>query len=84
MKKHTKTYLDYFGYGEQDVIQCEVCPKVAVDIHHIMPKGMGGKNSGVERIENYIALCRDCHDKAHEGLLSKAKLNKIHKPLIRP
>ena len=45
MKKHTKIYLDYFGYDAGDFIACEVCKNKAVDIHHIEPRGMGGSKT---------------------------------------
>lgn len=61
MVKYKKIYFDYFGYGEQDIILCENCSKKAVDIHHIKFKSQGGK----DEIKNLIALCRDCHNKAH-------------------
>ena len=60
MKKHTKVYLDYFGYGIEDFIPCELCGNRAVDIHHIYARGMGGTKAQ-ERIENLMALCRSCH-----------------------
>ena len=62
MKKHTRIYLDYFGYGEEDIIPCEACGKKAVDIHHIECRGMGGSITK-DYIGNLMALCRDCHDK---------------------
>ena len=55
MKNYTKIYLDYFGYGIEDFIPCEVCGNKAVDIHHIEARGMGGTN------ENLMALCSYCH-----------------------
>ena len=64
MKKHIKIYLDHHGYGLEDIIPCEKCRAVAVDIHHIELKGMGGDPSK-DRIDNLIALCRLCHDKEH-------------------
>lgn len=60
MKKHTKIYLDYFGYGMEDFIPCEICGNKAVDIHHIDCRGMGG-SSKKDKIENLMALCRECH-----------------------
>lgn len=60
MKKHTKVYLEYFGYGADDFIPCEVCHKRAVDIHHIVARGMGGSKEK-DAIENLMALCRECH-----------------------
>ena len=61
MKKHIRNYLKHYGYGEQDVILCEQCKAVAVDIHHIKEKSLGGTDD----IDNLIALCRDCHSEYH-------------------
>ena len=77
MKKHTKIYLDYFGYGEQDFIPCEICGQQAVDLHHICPRGMGGSKNK-DYIENLIGLCRECHNKAEAKKISKEKLKEIH------
>jgi 5-methylcytosine-specific restriction endonuclease McrA len=60
MKKHTKLYLDYFGYGIEDFIPCESCGTKAVDIHHIEARGMGGDKKA-DDIKNLMALCRQCH-----------------------
>jgi 5-methylcytosine-specific restriction endonuclease McrA len=64
MKNHVKIYLNHFGYDTTDVILCEVCNDVAVDIHHIEARGMGGDPKGKnDVIENLQALCRSCHDR---------------------
>ena len=64
MKKHTKVYMDFFDYGEQDFVMCEMCQQDrAVDIHHLNPRAMGGSKSK-DYIENLMGLCRDCHNKA--------------------
>jgi 5-methylcytosine-specific restriction endonuclease McrA len=60
MKKHTKLYLDYFGYSIEDFIPCEYCGTKAVDIHHIEARGMGGDKKA-DNINNLMALCRQCH-----------------------
>ena len=60
MKKHTKVYLDYFGYTGDGFIPCEVCGSRAVDIHHIDCRGMGGSKKK-DTIDNLMALCRKCH-----------------------
>ena len=77
MKRHTKIYLEHHGYSVADTILCEKCGAVAVDIHHIKPKGMGG-NPKEDTIENLMALCRDCHTKAHSAtqniLLKEGKI----------
>lgn len=36
----------------------------AVDIHHLVGRGMGGDPKGMrDDIRNLIPLCRDCHEK---------------------
>ena len=62
MKKHTRVYLNYFGYGADSFIPCEVCGNRAVDIHHIECRGMGGSDEK-DKIENLMALCREDHIK---------------------
>lgn len=73
VKRHTKIYMEYHGYSKADTILCENCGGVAVDIHHIEAKGMGG-NPSKDVIGNLIALCRSCHEKAHKGEISKEVL----------
>ena len=79
MKTHTKVYFNFYGYNEADHIPCEICLhhfdmfNVAVDIHHISPKGMGGK-AGKDKIENLIALCRKCHEDCHKSVYTKEYL----------
>ena len=70
VKKHTKIYMKYFGYGEQDFIECEVCRRKCIDIHHIKYKSQGGK----DEINNLIGLCRECHEEAHDGELTESDL----------
>ena len=56
--------MDFFDYGEQDFVMCEMCMQDrAVDIHHIQSRGMGGSKS-LDFIENLMGLCRECHLKA--------------------
>ena len=76
MKKHTKLYYEHYGYAECDAVLCQVCGTVACDIHHISPKGMGGR-AGKDRIDNLIALCRKCHEDAHASKISKEGLRAI-------
>jgi len=73
MRKYTKIYLEYFGYGDQDMIPCEICRTRAADIHHITGRGIGK-----DVIENLMALCRECHNQAHAEKISKAELQDIH------
>ena len=81
MKKHTKIYMDYFGYGIDDFIPCESCGRKAVDIHHIEARGMGG-TTDKDTIDNLMALCRYCHvvmgdTKTHLAYLISKHKNKL-------
>jgi hypothetical protein len=57
LKKHTKIYLQACGYTDTDFIRSELTTQRAVDIHHIIGRGKGGK----DRIENLMALSRGEH-----------------------
>ncbi len=77
MQPHVNNYLKHFGYTIADVIMCEVCENArANDVHHIIPRSKFGKKRKSEQddVSNLIALCRKCHDKAHDGTLSKEYL----------
>jgi predicted restriction endonuclease len=78
MKKHTKIYLDYFGYGIEDFIPCESCGAKAVDIHHIEARGMGG-NKEADKIGNLMALCREHHIEYGDKKQYIEYLKEIHK-----
>lgn len=77
MKKHTKLYMDFFGYGIEDWIPCEICERKAVDIHHIEARGMGGSKEK-DHVDNLMALCRDCHTTYGDVKDAKDHLKKIH------
>lgn len=74
MQKHVKNYMKYFDYGCDDVILCEVCHACAVDLHHITYRSRGGS----DEVDNIIALCRVCHNKAHDKIYSSEFLQSIH------
>ena len=63
MRKHIKIYYEYFKLGEQDIVLCEACGKKATDIHHLVPRSLGGQDT----IINLCALCRSCHNRVHDG-----------------
>lgn len=63
MTPHCKAYFKHFDIAEDDVILCEICGRRAVDIHHI-----NGRGKDCNRIDNLMALCRYCHEKAHKKL----------------
>ena len=62
MKTHTKVYMQFFDYGEQDFIPCEMCGSKATDIHHIERRTRNKVTN--DFVENLVGLCRDCHIKA--------------------
>lgn len=79
MQKHTKIYLDFFGYGPEDYIPCEVkgCTLRVVDVHHIDNRGMGGSEL-LDFIENLVGLCRKHHDYAEDDPVFNEKVKKWH------
>ncbi len=80
MKKYTKTYFDYFGITPGEFVACECCGAPSTDIHHIIFRSHFGKKEQhkCDDISNLVALCRDCHNKAHDEILSKEYLKEIH------
>lgn len=51
---------------------CAYCGKPAEELHHIIPRHMGGDN----RLQNIIPLCEECHHKAHSkstGVIRKKR-----------
>lgn len=79
MQNHTAIYMRHFGFGLQDFIPCEVCGSRAIDIHHLVPRSKFGKKRKDEQdlITNLIALCRSCHDKAHQNKITVEQLKNI-------
>jgi len=73
-RDYKQLYLDYFHLDKTDFIACENCGKPANDIHHLTFRSQGG----TDKIENLIAVCRDCHNKAHNSKEFNEKLRKIH------
>jgi 5-methylcytosine-specific restriction endonuclease McrA len=67
------------GLTPADFIPCEVCNSKAVDIHHVIPRSkFGTKRKGEQdHISNLIALCRTCHNLAHDNVISKEELQLI-------
>ena len=78
MKKYVKIYMDYHDYVLDDVILCSSCNSVAVDIHHISGRGLGGSKNK-DFIENLIALCRRCHIKAETDKNFNNQLKELNK-----
>jgi len=79
MNRHTKIYMDYFGYSPGDFIPSELSGNPAVDINHIDCKGMGGNPSGdKDVIENLMAMTREEHVMYGDKVKFKPFLNAAH------
>ena len=78
MQPHVKIYMDYFGYGMDDIIPCEVCNSKAVDIHHI-----NGRGKGKNVIGNLMALCREHHTMCHDCMITKEQTQELHDLIIK-
>ncbi len=80
MQAHTKVYMKFFDYCQDDFIKCEMpdCFSRAVDIHHIQARGMGGSSIDKNNIENLCALCRTCHEKAGASKVFNESVKEVH------
>lgn len=81
MQRHTKIYLDFFGYSGYEFMPCEVpgCGQSAVDINHIDARGMGGDPTGSKDvIENLMGMCRPHHERFGDRKDKKEWMKKIH------
>lgn len=82
MKKYVKIYMDFFDYGIEDFIPCEVCGNKAVDINHIDCRGMGGSKLK-DNIMNLMANCRECHIKYGDKKQYLQFLKDIHNQEVK-
>ena len=80
MQRHVKIYFDHFDFKVAEDIICEGCQGQAVEIHHIHGRG-AGKNV----INNLIALCRKCHERAHSSkhYVSKDEFQYMHNNFLQ-
>jgi len=69
--------MDFLGYHAGDRILSEISGEVAVEIHHIVCKGMGGSKTK-DNIENLMAVTREEHDKYGDRKQFMEYLKKIH------
>ena len=81
MQKHTKIYMDYFGYDTSDFIPCELCGERAVDVNHIDSRGIGGSKKK-DFIENLMAMCRRDHEDYGSIADDKEWLKQAHKDFM--
>ena len=79
MKGHVRIYFEHFGHGIDDIILCESCYMKADDIHHLKYRSQGGK----DEISNLMALCRDCHNDAHNEVHDRKYYQDIHNDYLK-
>ena len=73
--------MEFFDFGEQDFIPCEICGRRANGVHHIECRGMGGsKNKDV--IENLMGVCQEHHDEYGDKKQHKQYLKEVHNNYI--
>lgn len=84
MKDYKKLFSKYWSVSPDDTLLCWNCNQaVAVDIHHIEQKGMGGVSKNrLNRIDNLFAVCRKCHSLAHKNKSVNEGFKKILKEKI--
>jgi 5-methylcytosine-specific restriction endonuclease McrA len=73
MKPYLKNFLTYHKLDKSDFIACAICKSKATEVHHISGKPMGNKSKRYDVPENLIPLCRDCHIKAHNEVITKGQ-----------
>jgi hypothetical protein len=79
MQKHTDIYYKAFGYDRGDFIPCEVCRAKSMATHHIEARKMGGRPlNNLDRIENLMAICRECDILYGDKKAYKAMLFRQH------
>lgn len=76
MKPYTKVYMDFFGYGIQDYVPCEICQNRCVDVHHILTRKR--RPDLINDINNLMGLCRECHEKFGDREPFLDYLQRIH------
>lgn len=79
LPKHILNYYKELGIDLGCWVGCEVCNVTSVDIHHVIPRSKFGSKRKEEQdnIRNLIALCRDCHNLAHDNKITKETLQEI-------
>ena len=64
---------------ERDRGKCLECGRNAHDVHHIVPRSRGKRNSPkIWRIENMCCLCRMCHVNGQSVSMRARLLRKMH------
>ncbi len=85
MQKHVTNYMKHHGFDTGSFIPCQVCEKKSNEIHHVKYRSAFGKKRKDEQDDpkNLIALCRSCHNDAHDNKLTKDYLFDIIKKSVK-
>lgn len=79
MQKYKQIFAKHYDLVASDEFACQYCRMAhAVDIHHIIFRSQGGKDT----IDNLIGLCRACHNKAHAKEITAEELQETIKPFL--
>lgn len=79
MQKYQRTYYNYFNYGVQDFVPCELMGVKSNEIHHIQCRGMGGRPlNDMDDIGNLMAISRLPHDLLGDNENWNAILQEAH------
>ena len=81
MRRHTAVYMEGMGYRIGDFMPCEWCGAEANDVHHLIPRGMGGSKTK-DYLANLMALCRKCHLDAEARKISRNDLEARHLDIL--
>lgn len=61
--RHVATQAEWETLREQKLDVCRGCHATTVELHHLIPKSLGGDDVA----DNLVPLCTDCHRKVHVG-----------------
>lgn len=83
MTRHYKIYSEHFGYMPGEAMVCELTGFVSRnnELHHIFPRGMGGRPS-MDRIDNIMCIRHDLHGKYGDKTQYRDFLIEAHKKFI--
>ena len=83
MRNYTLIYLNAFGYSKGDFIPSELSGGRAVDVAHIVARGMGGDpQENLNRIENLMAQTREEHEKLGDRKQTTAYQFRKHRDFL--
>lgn len=80
MKSYTRVYMNYFGYGVEDFVPCEIDGSRCIDIHHILTRKK--RPDLINDITNLMGLCRECHEKFGDKQQFLEYLQEIHNKVM--